>query len=53
MKVIITDITGVPPFHLYKNARVLLFDIECECGEKARKTYIFENEPKGKNKKQP
>lgn len=49
MKVIITDITGVPPFHLYKNARVLLLDIECECGEHARKTYIIEDKPKGKN----
>lgn len=46
MKITITDITGVPPFHLYKNAKVLLLDIECECGERARKTYIVEDKIK-------
>ena len=48
MKVTMTDITGAPPFHLYKNARVLLFDIECECGERARRTYIIEDKIKRK-----
>ena len=42
MQVLVKDITGFPPYHKYKNARVLQFDIECNCGKKCKKTFIFE-----------
>lgn len=43
MRIKITDVTGFPPYHLYKNAKVLLFEVECNCGKKDRKIYIIEN----------
>lgn len=48
MKVKITDATGIPPYHEYKNALVLVLDIECECGAKDRKVYLLDK--KGVNK---
>lgn len=42
MKVEITDATGFPPYHEYKNALVLVLDIECECGAKDRKILILD-----------
>lgn len=47
MQVLIKDITGTPPYHLYKKSRVLLFEIECNCGKKTRKIFILED-TKGK-----
>lgn len=47
MQVLIKDVTGVPPYHLYKKSRVLLFEIECNCGKKTRKIFILED-TKGK-----
>ena len=48
MKIVIEDITGVPPYHLYKNARILSFEMECNCGKTARKTFILEDLEKQK-----
>lgn len=48
MQIKIQDITGIPPYHLYKNARALLFEVECNCGFKTKKVFIMEN--KGEQK---
>lgn len=50
MQIIVKDITGFPPYHKYKNAIVLQFEIECNCGKKCKKTFILEDK---KEQKQP
>ena len=49
MEITIEDITGQPPYHLYKNARALSLTIRCNCGFKGKKVLIVEDKKREKN----
>lgn len=51
MQILVRDITGFPPYNEYKNAIVLQFEIECNCGKKCKKTFVLEDKKSQTNAK--